>query len=204
MGHRKYRVEQGEILFRGQNVVKLPPHQRACLGLFLAFQYPKEIPGVKLITFLRSIHHAKQQQRDPSARKMPVAQFKTLLEQHMTTLGIDHAFADRYLNTGFSGGEKKKSEMLQMALLQPDCAILDETDSGLDIDALRLVCSSIQTVHQQTNLGVVLITHYNRILDYITPDYVHVLMQGRIARSGGPDFAKVIETKGYGWLKDSK
>lgn len=195
MGHPHYIVTSGEILFQGQDITQLTPDKRARLGLFLAFQNPKEIPGVRLATFLRMIYNAKTEQ------KLTVAKFKQLLDSKMVKLQIDPIFADRYLHAGFSGGEKKKSEALQLALLEPAMAVLDETDSGLDIDALRLVCAAIATVQQQTHMGVLMITHYNRILDYIVPDYVHVLIDGRIVRSGGKEFAREVEAKGYEWLK---
>lgn len=195
MGHPKYVVTSGQILFKDQDILALTPDKRAQLGLFLAFQYPKEIPGIKLLTFLRSIYNTRTKQR------LTIMQFKKVLAQHLADLKMDEAFLDRYLNAGFSGGEKKKAEMLQLALLQPDIAILDETDSGLDVDALRIVCQSVQALQQQTDLGILLITHYNRILDYITPDYVHVLIDGKIARSGGKEFAQEVEERGYDWLR---
>lgn len=194
MGHPKYLITGGELWFRGEDITKLTPDKRSRLGLFLAFQNPKEIPGVRLATFLRMIYSAR------TGQKITVAKFKQLLDAKMLELQIDPSFADRYLHAGFSGGEKKKSEALQLALLEPALAVLDETDSGLDIDALRLVCSAITTVQKKINMGVLLITHYNRILDYIVPDYVHVLMDGKIVRSGGKEFAKDVEAKGYGWL----
>ncbi len=195
MGHPKYVVTGGEMIFKGENILALTPDKRAQLGLFLAFQYPKEIPGIKLLTFLRSIYNHRTQQR------LTIMKFKQVLAEKLTALSIDDSFLDRYLNTGFSGGEKKKAEMLQLALLQPDIAILDETDSGLDVDALRVVCQSVQQLKQETDLGILLITHYNRILDYITPDYVHVLIDGKIVKSGGKEFAKEVEAKGYDWLR---
>lgn len=201
MGHPKYHVISGEIIFKGQNILTLTPDKRSQLGLFLAFQYPREIPGVKLVTFLRAIHHARQQQLNPGAKKLTPMAFQKLLEEQLDELSIDRAFLERYLNTGFSGGEKKKAEMLQLSLLQPDIAVLDETDSGLDVDALRVVCSSVNKLKAKTDLGVLMITHYNRILDYIIPDQVHVMIDGVIVRSGGKDFAKEVEVKGYDWLR---
>ena len=195
MGHPKYVVTGGEMIFKGENILALTPDKRAQLGLFLAFQYPKEIPGIKLLTFLRSIYNHRTQQR------LTFMKFKQVLAEKLTALSIVESCLDRYLNTGFSGGEKKKAEMLQLALLQPDIAILDETDSGLDVDALRVVCQSVQQLKQETDLGILLITHYNRILDYITPDYVHVLIDGKIVKSGGKEFAKEVEAKGYDWLR---
>lgn len=201
MGHPAYVVQSGEIWFNGHNITELTADKRARLGLFLAFQYPREIPGVKLLTFLRSIYNTKQQSLDPHYKKLPVFAFKKLLESKMQDLHIDPGFAERYLNTGFSGGEKKKSEMLQMALLEPRIAIMDETDSGLDIDALRIVCDGVNILKQKTDLGVLLITHYNRILNYITPNYVHVLIDGKIVRSGDKNFAAEVENQGYDWLR---
>lgn len=201
MGHPAYIIESGELWFKGEELTNLTPDKRAQLGLFLAFQYPREIPGVKLFTFLRSIYNSKLLSQDSTTKKVPVFEFKKILAERMSELNIDESFADRYLNTGLSGGEKKKSEILQMSLLEPGLAILDETDSGLDIDALKIVCSGVNTLHTKTNLGVLLITHYNRILDYIVPDQVHVLMDGNIVKSGGKDFAKEIEIRGYDWLR---
>lgn len=201
MGHPAYEVQSGEIWFKGENITDLSADKRARLGVFLAFQYPREIPGVKLLTFLRSIYNAKQLMMDPTYKKMPIFKFKQMLETKMADLKIDPSFVDRYLNAGFSGGEKKKSEMLQMALLEPALAVMDETDSGLDVDALRIVCDGVNTLKQKTDMGVLLITHYNRILSYISPDYVHVLIDGVIAQSGGKDFAIEVENKGYDWLR---
>lgn len=195
MGHPKYMVTGGTIVLDGTDVLALTPDKRSQLGLFLAWQYPKEIPGVKLLTFLRMIYNLKTKQR------LTIKQFQTVLEPHLEKLKIDRSFVERYLNAGFSGGEKKKVEILQMALLSPQLAVLDETDSGLDIDALRTVCDGIRIVHEQTHMGVLLITHYNRILDYITPDQVHVLIDGKIVRSGGKEFAREVEEKGYDWLR---
>lgn len=195
MGHPKYQVTSGSVTFNGQDVLALTPDKRSLLGLFLAWQYPKEIPGVKLMTFLRMIYNLKTNQR------LTVMQFRKVLDPLLADLQIDAAFLERYLNTGFSGGEKKKAEILQMALLEPAIAVLDETDSGLDIDALRSVCQGVQTVKAKTGMGVLMITHYNRILDYLTPDVVHVLIDGKIVRSGGKEFAKEVEDKGYDWLK---
>ncbi len=195
MGHPKYKVVSGSVQFHDQDVLALTPDKRSELGLFLAFQYPKEIPGVKLLTFLRMIYNLKTKQR------LTIMQFRKVLDPLLIALQVDATFLERYLNTGFSGGEKKKAEVLQMALLQPEIAVLDETDSGLDIDALRTVCEGVQLLKQQTGMGVLMITHYNRILDYLTPDVVHVMIDGKIVRSGDKTFAKEVETKGYDWLK---
>lgn len=191
MGHPKYRVTSGSVTYNGQDVLALTPDKRAQLGLFLAFQYPKEIPGVKLLTFLRMIYNLKTKQR------LTIQQFRKIVDEKLALLQMDNTFLDRYLNAGFSGGEKKKAEMLQLALLQPDLAILDETDSGLDVDALRIVCDCVNRLHQETGLGVLLITHYNRILDYIVPHQVHVLVDGKIVKSGDATLAKHVEQQGY-------
>lgn len=200
-GHPSYTVTDGEIWFKGENILERTPDKRARLGLFLAFQYPKEIPGVKLLTFLRTIYNTKQLALNPEYKKLSIAKFKQLVQEKMQLLKIDETFLERYLNTGFSGGEKKKADILQMALLEPNLAVLDETDSGLDVDALRVVCEGINTLKARTNMSVLMITHYNRILHYITPDVVHVMIDGKIVRSGDKDFAAEVEAKGYDWLR---
>ena len=210
MGHPKYEVTQGEITFKGINILELSPDKRARLGLFLAFQYPSAVPGVSVGNFLRRAVEARREGYNPNApaaptgqspkrKGMPPAEFRKLLNDKMQILKVDNAFVGRYLNEGFSGGEKKRAEILQMAMLQPEMAVLDETDSGLDIDALRIVSEGVNAL-RGPNLGVLIITHYQRILNYITPDFVHVMYQGQIVRSGGPDFAKELEEKGYEWL----
>ncbi|MFA5995726.1 MAG: Fe-S cluster assembly ATPase SufC [Patescibacteria group bacterium] len=196
-GHPHYQVTNGEILFNGELLQKLTPDKRARLGLFLAFQYPREIPGVKLLTFLRSIYNTRQRALNASYKPLPIFKFKQLITEQLQTLKLDEQFLERYLNTGFSGGEKKKTDILQMALLKPQLAVLDETDSGLDIDALKIVCERIQQLKQQTNMSVLMITHYNRILHYLKPDVVHVLINGKIVKSGDYKFAREIEDKGY-------
>jgi Fe-S cluster assembly ATP-binding protein len=213
MGHPKYEVTQGEILFKGINILELSADKRARLGLFLAFQYPSAVPGVSVGNFLRRALEAKRDGYDPQApaeptgappkrKGIPPAEFRKLLNEKMALLKVDSKFVSRYLNEGFSGGEKKRAEILQMAMLQPQMAVLDETDSGLDIDALRIVSEGVNA-QRGPNLGVLIITHYQRILDYITPDVVHVMSQGRIVKSGGPEFAKELEQKGYEWLLES-
>ena len=210
MGHPKYVVTHGEILFKGLNILELSPDKRARLGLFLAFQYPSSVPGVSVGNFLRRALEAKRDGFDPNApaqpsgqmpkrKGIPPAEFRKLLNEQMQLLKVDSTFVNRYINEGFSGGEKKRAEILQMAMLQPQMAILDETDSGLDIDALRVVSEGVNAL-RGPNLGVLIITHYQRILNYITPDHVHVMYKGRIIRSGGPDYAKELEVKGYEWL----
>lgn len=200
-GHPNYTVTGGEIWFKGENIVELTPDKRARLGLFLAFQYPKEIPGVKLLTFLRAIYNTKQLALNPDYKKLSIVKFKQLVQEKMRLLKIDETFLERYLNTGFSGGEKKKADILQMALLEPSLAVLDETDSGLDVDALRVVCEGVNALKAKTDLSVLMITHYNRILHYITPDVVHVMIDGKIVRSGDKQFATEVEEKGYDWLR---
>ena len=193
MGHPRYTVTGGEIRFRGQSVLGLPPDERARRGLFLSFQYPTAIPGVTMVNFLRRAVNATR------GEDMPVRQFRTLLQEKMKLLKVDEDFARRYVNDGFSGGEKKKAEILQMGVLQPKLALLDETDSGLDVDALRIVAEGVNAV-AGPQMGVLLITHYQRILNYIKPDVVHVLADGRLIKSGGADLAKQIEERGYDWL----
>ncbi|MSP12441.1 MAG: Fe-S cluster assembly ATPase SufC [Chloroflexi bacterium] len=204
MGHPDYEVTGGEVLFKGQNILDLPPDVRSRLGLFLAFQYPTTISGVTLAHFLRSALNARLPgPTDGSARKkgIPVAEFRKLVMEKMKLLEVDESFATRYLNEGFSGGEKKRAEILQMAVLHPEIAILDETDSGLDIDALKVVSQGINAL-AGPEMGILLITHYQRILNYIKPDYVHILVDGRIVQSGGPELAQKMETEGYDWIRE--
>ena len=200
MGHPNYEVTQGDVLFKGKNLLDFDPAERSHLGLFLAFQYPVAIPGVTIANFLRSAINAHRRYKDVQDKGIPIPEFRKLLKQKMDLLEMDHAFAGRYLNDGFSGGEKKRAEILQMAVLEPEFAILDETDSGLDIDALRIVSEGVNTL-RGPNLGVLVITHYYRILNYIKPDVVHVMMDGRIIESGGADLALRLEEKGYDWLR---
>ncbi len=190
MGHPNYKVTKGEIWLDGQNITELSPDERAKLGLFLAFQYPSEVPGVTVANFLRLALNAVR------GEEIPVLEFYKLLNNKMKELKMDPDFAKRYLNDGFSGGEKKRNEILQMSLLQPKYAILDETDSGLDIDALKIVAEGVNRL-VGPNMGVLIITHYQRILHYIQPDYVHVLYDGRIIQSGGKELAEKLEETGY-------
>jgi Fe-S cluster assembly ATP-binding protein len=211
MGHPKYDVTAGEILFKGESVLEMEADERSRAGLFMAFQYPVAIPGVTVANFLRSALNARLAPTGesngsgamPQRKGMPPKEFRALLKSKMTTLQMDESFATRYLNDGFSGGEKKRAEILQMALLQPEIAIMDETDSGLDIDALRIVSEGVNAL-AGPNLGVLVITHYQRILNYIKPDFVHVMVDGRIAMSGGPELAHQLETRGYEWVRDGK
>ena len=206
MGHPAYQVTSGEVLFKGQDILSLSPDKRGRLGLFLAFQYPTAIPGVSVASFLRTALNARRRglhggdgdfdPSDPTRGGITMGEFRKLMRDKMRVLRLDDAFAARYVNEGFSGGEKKRLEMLQMAVLQPEIAVLDETDSGLDIDALRVVAEGVNA-QLNPDLGVLLITHYQRLLNYIVPDRVHVLARGRIVKSGGPELAHRLEAEGY-------
>jgi Fe-S cluster assembly ATP-binding protein len=206
MGHPAYVVTDGEVHWKGRDILALSPDKRARLGLFLAFQYPTAIPGLSVASFIRSALNAKLQgvdktgdvdPTDPMRGGVSMREFRQKMREKMALLRMDESFASRYVNEGFSGGEKKRLEMLQMAVLEPEFAILDETDSGLDIDALRIVAEGVNAM-LNPNLGVLLITHYQRLLNYITPDVVHVLAGGRIVKSGGKELALRLEEEGYG------
>jgi Fe-S cluster assembly ATP-binding protein len=206
MGHPAYTVTGGEVLWKGRNILELSPDKRSRLGMFLAFQYPTAIPGLSVASFIRSALNAKLQgidkdadidPTDPVKGGVSMRDFRNKMREKMALLRMDESFATRYVNEGFSGGEKKRLEMLQMAVLEPEMAILDETDSGLDIDALRIVAEGVNAM-LNPNLGVLLITHYQRLLNYIQPDVVHVLALGRIVKSGGKDLALRLEDEGYG------
>jgi Fe-S cluster assembly ATP-binding protein len=201
MGHPSYQVTEGEVWFKDKNVLELAPDERAHLGLFLAFQYPVSIPGVTVANFLRTAINSKMKAEDPQSKGISIPDFRRLLKEKMNLLKMDNAFAGRYLNEGFSGGEKKRAEVLQMATLQPEIAIMDETDSGLDIDALRIVSEGVNVL-KGPNLGVLVITHYQRILNYIKPDFVHIMLGGRIVETGGPELALHLEEQGYDWLRE--
>ncbi len=201
MGHPAYTVTEGEVIFKGQNILELEPDERSRLGIFLAFQYPVAIPGVTVANFLRSALNARRRAIDPQDKGIPIPEFRKMLLEKLKLLKMDPSFAGRYLNDGFSGGEKKRAEILQMAVLQPEIAILDETDSGLDIDALRIVADGVNAL-MGPNLGVLLITHYQRLLNYIKPHFVHVMLDGRIVESGGPELALELEEHGYSWLRE--
>lgn len=192
LGHPKYKVTGGRILYKGQDVTQLSPDKRARLGLFLGFQYPSEIPGVTVGNFLLTALKTKN-------KDVSVPDFMRLLKEKMQALRIDDAFVKRYLNEGFSGGEKKQMEILQLAVLQPEIAVLDEIDSGLDIDALRVVADGINALRSPTR-GFLLITHYQRILQHVRPDRIHIMMDGRVVRTGGPELAEELEKKGYDWV----
>ena len=200
MGHPKYVVDKGEILIDGEDIITLSPDKRAKKGLFLAFQYPHEVSGVSVFNFLRSSFNSVS--KTPDAKPLSIIGFRKYLREKMDVLGIEESFVKRYLNEGFSGGEKKKSEILQMAVLQPKIAVLDETDSGLDIDALKIVSDAVNKM-SGPDLGILLITHYQRILKYVKPEFVHVLMDGRIVKSGSMSLAEELENKGYDWIRDS-
>jgi len=192
LANPEYEVTGGRILFKGDDITDWPTDVRAKAGLFLAFQYPQEIPGVSVIQFLRQAASARQ------GIDLSVLELRLSTMEWMTKLGMDSGFVDRYLNEGFSGGEKKRNEILQMAILQPELAILDETDSGLDIDALRTVATGIRTIRaERPELGIVLITHYQRLLDELTPDHIHILVDGRIVAAGGMELAEQLERDGY-------
>jgi Fe-S cluster assembly ATP-binding protein len=221
MGHPRYEVTRGHVWFHGQDILELEPDERAILGVFLAFQYPSAIPGVTVANFLRqalvSLHTPRRKvsdeellsgQADTTAEEVAkpkyqgpsIREFRKTLREKLALLRMDESFATRYVNDGFSGGEKKRLEILQMAVLQPQFAMLDEPDSGLDIDAVRIDSEGVNAV-RGTNVGILLITHYQRILNYVQPEFVHVMMAGRIVQSGGPELALELENKGYDWLR---
>ncbi len=201
MGHPNYTVTAGQIIFKGEDVLGMEPDVRSRLGLFLAFQYPVAIPGVSVANFLRTAINARRRAVNPNDKGMPIPEFRKLLKAKMDMLQMPHDFAGRYLNDGFSGGEKKRAEILQMATLEPEIAVLDETDSGLDIDALRIVASGVNAL-AGPSLGVLVITHYQRILNYIKPGFVHVMLNGQIVESGGADLALHLEEHGYDWVRE--
>lgn len=197
MGHPNYTVTEGDIEFKGQSVLQMKTDERARLGLFLSFQYPTAIPGVTVTSFLRTVLKSR------NGKDMPVKEFRSIIKKEMSDLQIPESFAGRYLNDGFSGGEKKRMETLQLSILKPAVAILDETDSGLDIDALRIVCEGINRFKSSEN-AVLLITHYQRMLNYVKPDYIHVFADGRIVLSGDSDLALKLEEQGYDWVLEKK
>jgi Fe-S cluster assembly ATP-binding protein len=206
-GHPSYEVTEGSIRFMGEDILEMEPDERAQLGIFLAFQYPTVIPGVSMANFLRmavtNVRNARAERaagKGEEVKKITPREFRRLMKEKMALLKMDDSFATRYLNEGFSGGEKKRAEILQMALLEPTMAILDETDSGLDIDALRVVSEGVNNLAGD-EMGVLLITHYQRLLNYIKPDHVHIMMDGRVVQSGGPELAAELEAKGYEKLR---
>jgi Fe-S cluster assembly ATP-binding protein len=197
MGHPNYKVTAGQVLFKGRNILELPTEERAKLGLFLALQYPVVVPGISMSNFLRTALNAKRgfDGKDRS-KAISVKEFRSLLRSKMDVLRMDDSFLSRYVNDGFSGGEKKRAEILQMAVLNPEIAILDETDSGLDIDSIKFVSEAVNRM-RGPELGVLIITHYTRILQFVKPDFVHVLVDGRFVLSGGPEVADRLEQRGY-------
>jgi Fe-S cluster assembly ATP-binding protein len=199
MGHPGLEVTDGQIIFRGEDITELEPDERARKGVFMAFQYPVAVPGVTVTKYLRTVMNAHREERgeDP----IPLKEFRKTVEAAMELTEVPREFASRYLNEGFSGGEKKRMEILQLALQQPALSVLDETDSGLDIDALRIVAHGVNTL-KGPDMGVLIITHYQRILHMVEPDFVHVLYQGRIVKEGGPELVETLEEKGYGWIRE--
>ncbi|MBI3522584.1 MAG: Fe-S cluster assembly ATPase SufC [Chloroflexi bacterium] len=203
MGHPRYTVLGGSVLLDGEDLLSIPVDQRARRGMFLAFQYPAAIPGVSVASFLRTAINARRVKESGEKNDLPIPQFRALLKEKMKLLEVDDSFLTRSVNDGFSGGEKKRLEMLQMHMFQPTFAVLDETDSGLDIDALKVVAEGIEALHKESaKTGILLITHYERILKYVRPDYVHVLVDGRIVRTGGSELAAELESKGYEFVRE--
>jgi Fe-S cluster assembly ATP-binding protein len=199
-GHPSYTVTRGDVTFKGNDLLALEPEERAHQGLFMSFQYPVEIPGVSNFQFLHTAYNANCKARGET--EMSAEDFTKYLKEKMELVNIKEEFKERNLNEGFSGGEKKRNEILQLAVLQPSLAILDETDSGLDIDAMRIVAAGVNHI-MNPKMGLILITHYQRLLDYIKPDFVHVMLDGKIVQSGGPEMALELEEKGYDWLVKS-
>jgi Fe-S cluster assembly ATP-binding protein len=200
MGQPNLEVTEGQILFDGEDITEADPDERARAGLFMAFQYPVAIPGVTVAKYLRMVMNAHREARGEDA--ISLKDFRKTVEAAMALTSVPKEFSNRYLNEGFSGGEKKRMEMLQLALLQPRMAVLDETDSGLDIDALRTVATAVNAVAEQSRLGALIITHYQRILHLIEPQFVHIMFEGRIVKEGGPELVAVLEEKGYGWIRE--
>jgi Fe-S cluster assembly ATP-binding protein len=205
MGHPNYDITSGDVVYNGESILEMEPDERSRAGLFLAFQYPVAIPGVSVANFLRMALNARQPEGENGNghKSISIPKFRKLLKEKMALLEMDASFAGRYLNEGFSGGEKKRAEILQMAMLEPAVAILDETDSGLDIDALRIVANGVNTL-AGPDMGVLVITHYQRLLNYIKPHFVHVMLNGRIVESGGPDLALHLEERGYDWIREKQ
>ena len=201
-GHPAYEPTAGQVIFDGQDLLEMAADERSRAGLFLAFQYPASVPGVTLAKFLRQTINSRRQAEDPDDKGISIPAFRRFLTEKMKMLGIDPKFAGRYLNEGFSGGEKKRVEVLQMATVEPKIAIMDESDSGLDIDALRIVSEGANQLREEFNMGLLVITHYQRILNYVQPDYVHIMLDGRIVESGGPELALQLEEHGYDWVRE--
>ena len=200
MGHPNLEVTQGQILFDGEDITEADPDERARSGLFMAFQYPVAIPGVTVTKYLRMVMNAHREAR--GEQPIPLKEFRTRVEAAMELMHVPREFSTRYLNEGFSGGEKKRMEILQLALQEPALAVLDETDSGLDIDALNTVAHGVNTVAEGSDLGVLIITHYQRILHMVKPHFVHVMFEGRIVKEGGPELVEQLEKRGYGWIRE--
>jgi Fe-S cluster assembly ATP-binding protein len=201
MGHPNYEITQGDVLLDGESVLEMAPDERSRAGIFLAFQYPVSIPGVTVANFLRTAVNARRRHTDPPREEISILEFRKMLKSKMDLIELEYAFGGRYLNEGFSGGEKKRTEVLQLAVLEPAFAILDETDSGLDIDAIRIVSEGVNAL-KGPKMGVLVITHYQRILNYLKPDFVHVMFEGRIVESGGDELALRLEEHGYDWVRE--
>src|SRR3954463_4467845 len=200
MGHPGLEITEGSILFKGEDITEADPDERSRAGLFMAFQYPVAVPGVTITKYLRTVINAHRESK--GEEPIPLKEFRTTVQDAMKLTNVPNEFASRYLNDGFSGGEKKRLEMLQLALQKPEVAVLDETDSGLDIDALRVVANAVNSVAQESEMGVLIITHYQRILHLVKPDFVHVMHDGRIVKEGGPELVEALEEKGYGWIRE--
>jgi Fe-S cluster assembly ATP-binding protein len=200
MGHPNLEVTEGQVLFDGQDITEADPDERARSGLFMAFQYPVAIPGVTVAKYLRMVMNAHREARGQEA--ISLKDFRKTVEAAMELTQVPRDFSNRYLNEGFSGGEKKRMEILQLALLDPKLAVLDETDSGLDIDALNTVAAGVNTVAQGSDMGVLIITHYQRILHMVVPQFVHIMFEGRIVKEGGAELVGELEKRGYGWIRD--
>jgi len=201
MGHPNYEITAGDVLVDGKSIIDMAPDERSREGVFLAFQYPVAIPGVTVANFLRTAVNAHRRNSEPKQDDISVLEFRKMLKSKMDLLEMDYSFGGRYLNEGFSGGEKKRTEVLQLAVLEPSFAILDETDSGLDIDAIRIVSEGVNAL-KGPDMGVIVITHYQRILNYIQPDYVHIMFDGRIVESGGQELSLLLEEQGYDWVRE--
>jgi Fe-S cluster assembly ATP-binding protein len=201
MGHPNYEITEGDIQIDGKSILEMEADERSREGIFLAFQYPVSIPGVTVANFIRTAINARRRHADPPQEDISILEFRKLLKSKMDLLEMDYTFGGRYLNEGFSGGEKKRTEVLQLAVLEPAFALLDETDSGLDIDAIRIVSEGVNAL-KGPNMGVMVITHYQRILNYIEPDFVHVMFDGKIVESGSKELAHKLETTGYDWVRE--
>jgi Fe-S cluster assembly ATP-binding protein len=200
MGHPNFEVTEGQVLFDGEDITEAEPDERARAGLFMAFQYPVAIPGVTVTKYLRMVINAHRDAR--GEQPIPLKEFRRRVEAAMELTKVPKEFSGRYLNEGFSGGEKKRMEILQLALQEPRLAVLDETDSGLDIDALNVVAKGVNTVAQGSDMGVLIITHYQRILHMVKPQFVHIMFEGRVVKQGGPELVEQLEKRGYGWIRD--